>query len=213
MTASYLVDPGLLCITETSYVSGEQRTEEELLARATRAAKQLFGEVLALPKKVKAGKEDGHFDVVELPIPLLRLPREKAPPKEKPMTAWEKFALKKGIALNRKKNNKEWNEARQEWMDKWGKRARDHEKKTDWVREVSKNYVPGEAGSDPFLDERRAKKEKIDKAKKNQDRNEKRAATTAQAQAESNRIDRTVGKIVTASMGKFDKNAAGKKKK
>jgi regulator of ribosome biosynthesis len=214
MTATYIVDPANLCITETSRVSGEQRDEEDLLGSATRAAKQLFSELLALPKVTKAGKAgEAHFEVIELPAPIIRRPREKAPPKEKPMTAWEKYALKKGISLNRKKQNKQWNEARQEWMDKFGKRAREADRQADWLREVPKNYVPGEPGSDPFLDERKKKREDIAKAKKNQDRNERRAETMAKASAETTRIDRTVNKLVTASMGKFDKNQAPGKKK
>eukprot|EP00672_Neobodo_designis_P016506 CAMPEP_0174828808 /NCGR_PEP_ID=MMETSP1114-20130205/1543_1 /TAXON_ID=312471 /ORGANISM="Neobodo designis, Strain CCAP 1951/1" /LENGTH=217 /DNA_ID=CAMNT_0016062533 /DNA_START=103 /DNA_END=756 /DNA_ORIENTATION=+ len=216
MAATFLVDPGNLCITETSRVSGEQRSEEELLASATRATKALFTELLSLPKKSKPGKPgEGHFEVTALPAPIMRRPREKAPPKEKPLSAWEKFALKKGINLNRKKNNKQWNEARQEWQDKWGKRAREAERAADWVREVPKNYVPGEAGADPFLDDKRAKKEKLAKAKKNQERNERRAATTARAQAEAAALERTASKLKTASMGKFDKSAAkaGKKLK
>jgi regulator of ribosome biosynthesis len=216
MSATYLADPGNLCITETSRVSGEKRDEEELIASATRAAKVLFGELLSLPKKSKPGKPgEGHFQVTALPAPIMRRPREKAPPKEKPLSAWEKFALKKGINLNRKKNNKQWNEARQEWQDKWGKRARESERATDWVREVPKNYVPGEAGSDPFLDDSRAKKEKISSAKKNPERNERRVATTHKAQAEVALLAKTASKLKTASMGKYDKSAkdAGKKLK
>lgn len=209
MSASYLVDCGNLSITETSRVSGEQRSEEELLASATRAAKQLFAELLSLPTQVKAGKPgEGHFNVTVLPVPLMRRPREKAPPKEKPLTAWEKFALKKGVDLNRKKNNKKWNEAKQEWEDKWGKRAREAERDTTWVQEIPKNYVPGEVGSDPFLDQRREKREKLAKAKKNQERNERRASNTATAQAVATRLERTMNKLTTASMGKFDKSKA-----
>jgi regulator of ribosome biosynthesis len=215
MAATYIIDAGNLCITETSRVSGEQQSEEDLLASATRAAKQLFGELLNLPKVSKPGKPgEGHFHVTQLPVPLMRRPREKAPPKEKPLSAWEKFAIKKGISLNRKKQNKQWDEARQEWMDRWGKRAKEADRQGDWIREVPKNYTPGEPGSDPFLDDKRAKKEMLSKAKRNQERNERRATTTAKAQAEVARIDKTVSKLVTASMGKFDKSeaVAGKKK-
>jgi regulator of ribosome biosynthesis len=216
MTAAFLADPGNICITETSRVSGELRDEEDLMASATRATKTLFGELLSLPKKSKPGKPgEGHFEVTALPAPIMRRPREKAPPKEKPLSAWDKFALKKGISLNRKKNNKQWNEARQEWQDKWGKRAREAERNSDWIREIPKNYVPGAQGDDPFIEDKREKKEKLAKAKKNQERNERRVATTQRAQAEAASINKTVGKLKTASMGKFDKSAvkAGKKLK
>lgn len=214
MAAAYQVDPGNVCITETSLVSGEQRSEDDLLASATRAAKALFAELLKLPKKTKAGRNGGQFDVVELPVPLDRRPREKAAPKEKPMTAWEKYALKKGIKLNRKKNNKEWNDARQEWQDKWGKRARDRERQSDWIREVPANYVAKEDGGDPFLDDKREKKVKLSRDKKNAERNQRRTEALAKARAEADSIDRTVSRLATASMGKFDKSSgkAGKKR-
>jgi regulator of ribosome biosynthesis len=203
---TYNVDPGTLCISETSLVSGEMRSEEELIASATLAARKLFGELLTLPEKAKAGRNAGMYTVVELPVPTMKLPREKAPPKEKPLTAWQKFALKKGISIDKKKKtNRVFNEDKQEWVDKWGKRAREDERKFDWMREVKQNYVPGEEGSDPFLESSREKKATLDKAKKNAEKNKKRAEYQAMASNQVASLDKAVKGLTTASMGKFDK--------
>lgn len=201
------VDCGNLLLCETSIVSGERRTEEDLLASATVAAKRLFGELLALPKQLRRGKHESATQLTELPAPLMMLPREKAPPKPKPLTAWQKFAVKKGIALSRKKTNRVWNEDRQEWVDKWGKRARDDERKYDWLREVKPGYVATEEGGDPFLDDRRKKSARLEKQKKNEERNKKRAEFVDRSGTEVKHLHATTKKITTASMGKFDRQA------
>jgi regulator of ribosome biosynthesis len=216
MANTYHLDPGMLCITQTSIVSGPTRTEDDYHHSATKAVHKLFGEILALPTVLKKGKEnEAAIEVVQLPVPEVRLPREKAPPKEKPMTAWQKFALKKGIALGKKKVNKTWDEDRQTWKDKWGKRAREDERKFDWVREVKSNYVPGEEGSDPFLDDRRKKQASLSVAKKNADRNRRREEMQSRTQDEVAKMEKTFRSIATASNGRYDiaGAAVGKKGK
>ena len=212
MTSEYKLDVGLLCITDVSVVSGPARTEDELLAAATKAASKLYSEFKALPKSVKKGKFEGASEMLQLPQPVMRLPREKSAPKAKPLTAWEKFALKKGIALNKKKSNTMFDEERQEWRDKWGKRAREDTETHDWLREVRPGYVAEEEGGDPFLDERRAKKARLDKQKKNEDHNKRRSELINHAREEVAHLSAAAKHITTASNGKFERRTYSKKK-
>lgn len=210
MTSSYQLDPGNLCITETAYVSGPKRDEEELAEEARRGVRTLFGELYALPTELKKyDSNEAAVEVYQLPQPLMRIPREKAPPKEKALTPWQKFALKKGIALDRKKTNKKWDEERQEFVDKWGKRARKREREDDWLREVKSGHVAEEEGSDPFLEARRKKQASLSKAAKNHEKNKKRNEADQQGMRA---LDKTLRTVATASMGKFDKAAQKKKK-
>lgn len=202
--ATYNLDLGNLVVTDVSVVSGENRTEEELHDSAVKGAKRLLLEVLKQPVVRKRGKNESATSVVQLPVPVMRLPREKAPPKPKALTPWEKFALKKGIALNRKRDPKQWNEARQEWVDRYGKRRRETDEKFDWIREVKSDYVAQEEGGDPFLDERRTKKARLEKAGKNMERNQRRAA---REKDEVSHLDQAARSLATASNGKFSKTA------
>ena len=212
LEAHYSLDVGNLCITDTSIVSGPQRSEDELLASATRAVKKLVTECLALPKTVKKGKFEGRLDMLQLPFPVIKLPREKAPPKPKPLTAWQKFALKKGIDIHRKKTNSVFDEERQMWVDKWGKRAREDERSRDWLREMPDGYVAAEDGGDPFLDDRREKQARLSKQKKNEDRNKRREELMSKAAKEVGDLNATVQKLATASNGKFEHNKIKKSK-
>lgn len=199
---TYAIDCGNLCVTDVSIVSGERRSEEDMLASAQTAVRHLYAELLALPTTKKRGRDEGATDVIELPQPVMRLPREKAPPKEKELTPWQKFALKKGINLDRKKERKVWDEDRQEWIDKWGKRRREVERQKDWIREVPANYVPGAVGDDPFLDDRKAKKSRLEKHKASADKNKDRQDKTRR---EVQHLELAARSLATASAGKFDK--------
>ncbi|CAD2218244.1 regulator of ribosome biosynthesis [Angomonas deanei] len=209
--SEYHVDAGLLSVTNASIVSGPMRREEDLMESCESALKVLLGEFVQLPTVVKKGKFDGAITLVQLPQPVMQLPREKAPPKPKPLTAWQKFALKKGIDIHRKKENKVFDEERQVWKDKWGKRAREDRDKYDWLREVKPSYVPQEEGGDPFLDERREKKERLDKQKKKEEHNKRRAELISQSQDEVKHLQSVSRNLTTASNGKFEKNTKFKK--
>ena len=206
--ATYQVDVGHLVIADVSVVSGERRSEAELHDSATKGTRQLLIEVMKQPMLKRKGKaNEAVGEVVQLPAPVMRIPREKAPPKPKALTPWEKFALKKGIALNRKRDSKMWDEAKQEWIDRYGKRRRESERETDWLREVKDDYVAAEEGGDPFLDERRKKKTRLDKQKSNELKNKKRASYE---KAELSHLDSVSRNLATASLGKFDKKAKKK---
>ncbi|PWV13779.1 putative ribosome biogenesis regulatory protein (RRS1) [Trypanosoma cruzi] len=207
------LDTGLLCITNVSLISGPQRPEEDLHESATHAMRLLLNECQELPTTKKRGKFDASTTLVQLPQPVMLLPREKAPPRPKPLTAWEKFALKKGIALKRKKSNRVFDEEQKVWKDKWGKRAREEREKHDWLREVGPNYVPQEEGGDPFLDDRRAKKVRLEKQKKKEEHNKRRSEHIARAQEEVKHLSAVSKHLTTASNGKYDKILSRKKGK
>nr|CCC90936.1 putative ribosome biogenesis regulatory protein (RRS1) [Trypanosoma congolense IL3000] len=211
--SEYHMDLGLLCVTNSSIISGPQRSEGDLHQSAVQAMQVLLGECRDLSLTKKRGKFDASTALLKLPQPIMQLPREKAPPKPKPLTAWEKFALKKGIALKRKKSNRVFDEERQVWKDKWGKRAREEREKHDWLREVGPNYVPQEVGGDPFLDERRAKKERLEKQKKKEEHNKRRSEHISRAREEVKHLTAAARHLATASNGKFDRVSVKKGKK
>eukprot|EP00658_Telonema_sp_P-2_P039348 TRINITY_DN2815_c0_g1_i1.p1 TRINITY_DN2815_c0_g1~~TRINITY_DN2815_c0_g1_i1.p1 ORF type:complete len:155 (-),score=77.46 TRINITY_DN2815_c0_g1_i1:16-480(-) len=112
----------------------------------------------------------------------------------------------RGIDIHKKKTGKVFDEDRQEWKDKWGKRAKEDKEKYDWLREVKPGYVAKEDGGDPFLDDRREKKVRMDKEKANMERNQRRAGMMDQASKEVAHLNASVRKLSTASNGKFEVN-------
>mmetsp|Transcript_8467 Transcript_8467/g.12804 ORF Transcript_8467/g.12804 Transcript_8467/m.12804 type:complete len:240 (-) Transcript_8467:14-733(-) len=165
--------------------------------------------------------------VLTLPAPKTLLPREKPmPSKSKFETSWEKFRKKKGIRNHGRQLNKEYDEDTKEWKDKWGKRAREHERRYDWIREVGENYAPNADGGDPFLDsknERAARKRKIakkvSKNERKRDNFENSGVSSNNAKgkkklrighgtkdsAKLKSLAKLHGQVATASMGKFDR--------
>ncbi|KAG5472284.1 hypothetical protein LSCM1_03683 [Leishmania martiniquensis] len=209
--SEYQLDVGLLTVTDVSTVSGPMRREEDLMSSCTNALKALLGEFTTLPTEVKKSKYESATTLVQLPQPVMPLPREKALPKPKPLTAWQKFALKKGIDIHRKKANRVFDEDRQEWKDKWGKRAREDRDKYDWLREVKPGYMPTEDGGDPFLDDRRAKQARLEKQQKKEEHNKRRSEHLMRAQEEVKHLAAAARNLATASNGKFEKAKKFKK--
>lgn len=146
--------------------------------------------------------------VVKLPEPTTRLPREKPPPKRKPLTKWQEFAKLKGIQKKRK-TNLVWDDVAKAWKRRWGyKRANDDTK--EWLIEVPVTADPNE---DQFGKRNKAKKERVAKNELHRLRNIARAQkiklpgvglTTSEQQSKSD-LARAVGvaKTSTASVGKF----------
>ncbi|CCW67972.1 unnamed protein product [Phytomonas sp. Hart1] len=210
--SEFEVDVGLLTITDTLVVSGPMRREEHLMESCKKALKILLGEFETLPVVSKKSKFGGVVKLVELPQTVMRLPREKAPPKPKPLTAWQKFALKKGIDIHRKVPNRVFDEDKQKWKDKWGKRAREDKEKHDWLREVKPGYMPSEEGGDPFLDDRRAKQTRLETQKKKEEHNKRRSELIANAQKEVKHLEAAARHLTTASNNKFDSGKPLRKK-
>ena len=165
---------------------------------------------------------------IPLPAPTTQLPREKPLPEEKPLTRWEKFAQSKGI-VKKKRSKMVWDEATQQWAPRWGYGRANNPKDAveNWVVEAK----PGDDGSvDPFESRAKAKKEKLDKQKRQEERNRLEAAHAASIGAGgggggrrgsgggaiSSKGDQkaylkramSAAQSSTASMGRFDKMLA-----
>lgn len=74
---------------------------------------------------------------MSLPPPTFPLPREKPLPKPKAPTKWELFAKKKGIRPKREGTGKMvYDEAKGEWVPKWGYKGKNKEEEQEWIVEV-----------------------------------------------------------------------------
>lgn len=80
--------------------------------------------------------EDG--PLAQLPPPTTQLPRAKPLPKPKPLTKWEQFAKAKGIQ-HKKRDKREWDEEKQEWVNRWGWKGKNKDGETQWLTPVPAN--------------------------------------------------------------------------
>lgn len=56
-------------------------------------------------------------------------------PVAKPPTKWERFAKAKGIS-HKTKEKREWDEEKQEWVNRWGRNGKSREGEDQWLHEV-----------------------------------------------------------------------------
>ena len=168
--------------------------------------------------------------VIPLPTPAARLPREKPLPEPKPVTRWEKFAKDKGI-VKKKRSKMVWDEDSQQWAPRYGfgRAGNPKDAPENWVVEAK----PGDDGTvDPFEARKDARKEKLAKQKRQEERNRLAAAHaatvgTAPGSSGMERADKksylkqaiAAAQVSTASVGRFDKalpnepsKTAGKRK-
>lgn len=117
--------------------------KEEYLASVTRDNLQLLiNQVLSLPLKNttethgSSTGQDSTMTLIQLPDPTTMLPREKAIPKPKPPTRWEKFAAIKGIKAKTKDGKMVYDEATGEWVPKWGYKGKNKALDDQWVVEI-----------------------------------------------------------------------------
>jgi regulator of ribosome biosynthesis len=82
---------------------------------------------------------------LNLPAPTMILPRERAPPEEKPTTRFEKFRLKKGLPAKRKRTHLQYDETVKDWVPRYGGySSKKIAAKGDWIIEDKND------GEDPF---------------------------------------------------------------
>ncbi|KAK2080320.1 hypothetical protein QBZ16_000173 [Prototheca wickerhamii] len=158
-TSRYEFDLGNLCVSDPSPVDGQALAKDKEAAcsgLATSMVQALVNSLFELPSEpADVGR------LVELPAPSTRLPREKPIPKPKPPTKWELFAERKGI-VKRKRSKLVLDEASDTFKRRYGyKRANDESAIP--VIEARPNEEPG---SDPFTEQRKAKKERVAKQEK-----------------------------------------------
>jgi regulator of ribosome biosynthesis len=210
--------------------SYENVAPEELDQKAVELTQTLVGAVFSLP-----AERSDVGPLAQLPAGQTVLPRGKPIPQPKAPTRWEQFAREKGIQ-KRKKSAMEWDPVDKKYKPRWGygrvdkdDQANPNEEK--WVVDAKE----GDAlGSDPWLERRKAKRERITAQGKNERRNMAVAAKSSTATSGSkshvlNHVDETLVRRInqaapgghnmskndletqvklaqrsTASMGKFD---------
>jgi len=150
------------------------------------------------------------------------VPREKPIPLAKPLTPWQEFAREKGIVKNRR-SKKVWDDSSQDWRYRVGPRSANNPL-DQWV--IEDDGTKWEEGEDPFFFMKKAKKERTEKQRYQQERNwtiakekgqqelAKGAISVVHAKkgrALASEIDRAVrvAQKSTASMGTFDKARSG----
>lgn len=119
-------------------------TRNEYLNEVTRDNVQLLiNQILSLPVKTttdnhesSSSGQNSTMTLIQLPVPLTPLPREKAIPKAKAMTKWEKFAAKKGIKAKAKDGKMVYDEESGEWVPKWGYKGKNKDLDSQWLVEV-----------------------------------------------------------------------------
>lgn len=197
-----------------------------MLASARDVAQTLVEEVFSLP--VTIDKNIG--PLAKLPAPSTPIPREKPLPKGKPETKWAKFAREKGI-VKKNKSKLVWDEGSNSW-----KRRHGYKSVKDEMDTIVVNAKPGDGPDhDPFLEAQKAKKERVNKNKKQQEKNMQRGREVAPSLAlaatlpfegsrtgeKGKKLDKSlkadakvikdVAALSTASVGKFDKRLKGEK--
>jgi regulator of ribosome biosynthesis len=148
--------------------------------------------------------------LAQLPSPNSELPRSKPLPRPRPPTKWELFARAKGIQKT-KKDRKIWDEEKQEWVNRWGRDAKNKEKEVQWATVVPAN---ADVEHDPGKAAREARKARVAKNDRQRLQNVARAQGGSAGRERKSEIDRTLAstRVSTASMGRFDKKLEGEKK-
>lgn len=134
----YTFDVGhMLCIDPNPLPSFTAANKETVLhTTATACAQALINQLLTTCPITKSS-DDGSLQL-NLPAPETALPREKPVPKEKEKTKWEKFAEKKGIKAKRKDGKLIYDEAKGDWVPKYGYKGKKAagEVEGDWLVEI-----------------------------------------------------------------------------
>ncbi|MCQ2816313.1 MAG: ribosome biogenesis regulatory protein homolog [archaeon] len=153
------LDPGNLLVTSTNNF---EATESNMIDHAKKNYIHLVKHLFSLLKD-QLGKDeenrdyDKPIDEVKLPEPILKLPRYKPIPKEKPLTKWEKYRQEKGIQ-KKKRSRMVFSELTQSYVPRWGKGSiKQIEKEANWAMEDDAS------GVNPF--DKQAMEKNLKKAK------------------------------------------------
>jgi Ribosome biogenesis regulatory protein (RRS1) len=155
----------IISVDMRAYKSDRERC---LLAESRDATQLLFNKIFAQPTR---RLPNGEGIVAELPGARTRLPRQKPVPELAPATPWQEFAKIRGIQNNAKRDRLVWDDTVKEWRPRYG-RNRANTVDNDWVIEAKET---DEVGSDPWIEARRAKRERVAKQRKQESKNATRA--------------------------------------
>lgn len=135
----------------------DKQKEAVLSSTAQGCAQALINQLLA-SCPISKSSDDGSLQI-KLPAPETALPREKPVPMEKEKTKWEKFAEKKGIKNKRRDGKLVYDEAKGDWVPKYGYKGKNTDGDGEWLVEVDEKAEA--AGGDARQNGRkRAKKGK-----------------------------------------------------
>ena len=124
-------DPNPLPSLKTASTDAER---EAILAATARDCAQTLINQLLTNCPIARTEDSGDLQIT-LPTPQLQLPREKPVPKDKETTTWEKFAAKKGIQKKKRDGKMEFDEAKGDWVPKYGYKGKNTDG-GDWLVEV-----------------------------------------------------------------------------
>ncbi|MBW0536605.1 hypothetical protein O181_076320 [Austropuccinia psidii MF-1] len=206
------LDVALLASFDPNRINPEEYNndrEQCLMQSARESIQVLVNSLFSLPT---TSTDDGV--VANLPScgPSTILPRAKPIPKPAPLTKWQKFAKEKGIVPKSQKEKLEFDEEKQEWVNRWGWKGKNKDEENAWIREVK----PGEEADgalerNPAKQARQAKKLKNDKQRlKNLQRANAelaKSSTTAILEA-AKRPSTTVGSKAEDRAAKIAANSA-----
>eukprot|EP00835_Amoeboradix_gromovi_P002150 NODE_115_length_19014_cov_0.489664.p7 type:complete len:223 gc:universal NODE_115_length_19014_cov_0.489664:11429-10761(-) len=163
------IDVGLLRVVDS--LTASNISEAEMLLRARDCCQVLMNELFQLDR---TADEDGVY--AALPAVRTILPREKPLPKPRQLTVWEKFAKKKGI-VKKKTNAVVLDVPTNEWKPRFGRKSKNNEK--PWLIE---GKMTDEIDANPYADQNKERKAKIDKNEKQKSRNLKKQAKKQELQ-------------------------------
>lgn len=151
----------------------EAKNETTLQQIACEMVQHFTNELFSLPSEPAA--DTGRL--ISLPKPIAHLPREKPVPVEKAATKWEVFAKSKGLT-KRKRQDKIWDEEKQQWLYRWGKDRANNE-----MDQWAIDHKDGDDLEDPWTKMRNAKKARVTKNKQQQEANIRMATTGSRKEA------------------------------
>ncbi|KAK9477968.1 ribosomal biogenesis regulatory protein [Lipomyces japonicus] len=164
-----VLDPSSLSLKSSDDAASDREAYLKSVARDS--AQLLINQILSLPVVTggrigRSGVDNSDGVFVDLPEPVMRLPREKPVPVAKPLTKWQKFAKQKGITPKaRNTGNMVYDEAKGEWVKKWGYKGKNQEQ--PWVVELnSKGEAVDEDGKPVNKKRKTTKKESSSKEEK-----------------------------------------------
>lgn len=146
----YTFDLGYLLCNDSNplpSVKGlETKDKEAILASTAQGCAQALINQLLTSCPINKSSDDGSLQL-KLPAPETALPREKPVPKDKEKSKWEKFAEKKGIQKKRRDGKLVYDEAKGDWVPKYGYKGKNVDGDGDWLVEVDEKAEA--AGQDP----------------------------------------------------------------
>ena len=131
----YTFDLGHLLCSDPNPLPPLQHDKEAILAATARDCAQGLISQLLTACPISRSQDDGNLQIT-LPAPTTPLPREKPIPKDKEKTKWERFAEKKGIKAKRKEGKLIFDEAKGDWVPKYGYKGKNKDADGDWLVEV-----------------------------------------------------------------------------